>query len=118
MAIDRRLESLDFPYIPLRISLRNRSLNVQALLDTGFDGDVALPLGLLLNSGPDRYTLWTLADGSEVVAPAFLGTVELGEFDALPVLVNAIGDEPLIGRGLSDRFLITLDHGRRIIVEP
>jgi hypothetical protein len=32
--------------------------------------------------------------------------------------VIAMGDEPLVGRAVSDRFMVILDHGRQLIVEP
>ena len=34
-----------------------------------------------------------------------------------PVLVSALGDEPLIGCGVAKHFTITLDHAERVIVE-
>lgn len=118
MALIRRLESTRFPYLPLHISTGHHSAQVEALVDTGFDGDIALPANLLADGEqPDLYVAWTLADGSEVLAPAFVGTAQLGDFDPLPILVTTIGDEPLVGRGVTDRFAVTLDHGQRIIVE-
>jgi hypothetical protein len=33
-------------------------------------------------------------------------------------VVIAVGDEPLVGRGVTDEFRVILDHGRRVIVEP
>jgi hypothetical protein len=39
----------------------------------------------------------------------------LGPF---PVVVTSLGDEPLIGRRLTDRFRVIEDHGARVIVEP
>ncbi|HLC30606.1 MAG TPA: hypothetical protein VJM51_07480 [Dehalococcoidia bacterium] len=87
-------------------------------MDTGFDGDIALPTNLLADAEqPDLYVAWTLADGSEVLTPAFVGTTQLGNFDPFSALVTTIGDEPLVGRGVTDRFAVTLDHGRRIVVE-
>lgn len=28
-----------------------------------------------------------------------------------------MGDEPLVGRGVTDKFKITFDHGKKVIVE-
>src|SRR5437588_193848 len=63
-------------------------------------------------------TSWILADGSEVFAPYYLGTVQLGDVGSYPALVATLGDEPLIGRGITDRVRLILDHGERVIVEP
>lgn len=119
MAVNRRLVSSHFPYLPLRLSVGDYSGSLEALVDTGFDGDVALPPGLLANGGsPDEYLTWALADGSEVLAAAFLGAARLGDLDPFPVLVTVLGDEPLMGRGIIDRFRVILDHGQRVVLEP
>ena len=87
MALDGSLESTRFPYLPLGLTLENRSVQVEVLLDTGFDGDVAVPPGLVMNGEPpDDYLVWALADGSEVLAPAFLGRARLGPFPEFLVL--------------------------------
>ena len=118
MALERRLESERFPYLPLQVQASSHSLDVEALVDTGFDGDVALPRSLISGQMiPDHYAAWTLADGSEVLAAVFIGAARLGTFRPFPVLITVIGDEPLVGRGAIDRFRLTLDHGRRLIVE-
>jgi predicted aspartyl protease len=50
-----RLVSEHFPYLPLRLEVRGRTSAVEALLDTGFDGDVAVPPDLFANGEPDDY---------------------------------------------------------------
>ena len=119
MAVNPRVESTHLPYLTLRLAAGTYTLEVEALLDTGFDGDVAVPPRLWTSGEPpDQYLIWTLADGSEILAPAFIGTAHLGPFPESPVLITTLGDEPLLGRGVSDRFTLILDHGRRLIVEP
>jgi hypothetical protein len=44
-------------------------------------------------------------------------SVEVGDLDAVPAVVTALGDEVLLGVGIAARFTIILDHGRRVIVE-
>ena len=67
---------------------------------------------------PDDYHSWILADGSHVFAPFYLGTVHVGDVGASPTAITALGDEPIIGRGIIDRMLLHLDHGERVVVEP
>ena len=109
-----------FPYLPVTITIRNRTETIEALLDTGFDGEIIIPSGLITNGKPpDSYMRWTLADGTTVLAPSYLGKVEIADFgDAgtFAAVISVLGDEPIIGRSLSNRFSITLDHGRRVIV--
>ena len=114
--------STRFPYLPVRIGIRRREETLEALIDTGFDGNLIIPPGLMTNGKPpDSYMRWTLADGSTVLAPSYLGTVEiaeLGDAGTFPAVISVLGDEPILGRSLTNRFSITLDHGRRVIVQP
>ena len=62
-----------------------------------------------------------VADGSTVLAPSYLGRVEvaeLGDAGTFPAVISVLGDEPILGRSLTNRFSITLDHGRRVIIQP
>jgi predicted aspartyl protease len=114
-----RLVSSRFPYLPLHLEVRLRELDLEALLDTGFDGDIAVP-GQLITSPfpPDGYLHWTLADGAEVLTPYYFGTIELEQLASLDVVVVALGDEALVGIGVASQFSVLLDHGMRVIVEP
>ena len=113
-----RLVSEHFPYLPLRLAVRRGTYAIEALIDTGFDGDVAVPPALLPDGDPDQYQRWTLADGSAVYAPLYFGTVQVGDVSKLDVLITVLGDEPIVGRGVTDRFPLVLDHGQQVIVEP
>jgi predicted aspartyl protease len=75
----KTLISARYPYIPLTVVVNKRSETIEALLDTGFDGDIILPEGLLTNGKPpDSYLRFTLADqAAHVLAPAYLGKVEI-----------------------------------------
>lgn len=118
MALER-VESSRFPYLPLSIMLRGMTYQVEALIDTGFDGDVALSEHLLASDeSPDGYAGWTLADGSNVYAPIYAGSVSVGRFPTVPVSIVVLGDEPIVGRGVVDRYRVTLEYGDRVIVEP
>ncbi len=93
---------------------------IEALVDTGFDGDVVLPLSTITAiDPPDGYLEWRLADASEVLAPYYLATAEIvGLQGSFAVVVSALGDEAMIGRSLIARFTVIFDHGQRLIVEP
>ena len=52
MVMKKILTSARFPYIPLTVMVNKRSETIEALLDTGFDGDIILPEGLLTNGNP------------------------------------------------------------------
>ncbi len=112
------LTSSRFPYIQITLQVLSRNLKVEALIDTGFDGDVTVPSKMILNGKPPQgYLPWTLASGAKINAPYFLGKIKIGKFKAFSVLITTLGDEPLVGRGITDRFKVTFDHGRKVIVE-
>jgi hypothetical protein len=74
--------------------------------------------GFISAGPPDGYLPWALADGTEVLAPAYSGTVQVGRMPPIPAVVVMLGVEPPVGRGVSDHFSIVLDHGQRLVVEP
>jgi predicted aspartyl protease len=83
LAVSKQIVSSRFPYLPLRVHLklsRNQEIDTdaEALVDTGFTGDVALPSSWTTNGHrPDGYVTWTMADGSSVMAAIYLGSVRL-----------------------------------------
>ncbi len=110
--------STRFPYLSLELQVRYRKEKIEVLLDTGFDGDIAIPKGLLTNGNPpDGLLPWKLADGSKIVAPAYIGKIRVGQMAPLQVIVITLGDESLIGQGIIKHFTITLDHGKRVLIE-
>jgi predicted aspartyl protease len=127
--MSQKLTSTKYPYLPLTIRVRvNKSkqiaLDTQALIDTGFSGDIVVPTtGELKQFPPDAYATWTMADGSEVMAPIFLGTIRFPQLDEdvgemVGITVTVLGDQPLIGQSVLRRFTLTLDHGKQVILEP
>jgi predicted aspartyl protease len=126
--MSKKLTSTKYPFLPLSIQVRvsnrkNIDLQTQALIDTGFSGDIVVPASEeLKQSPPDAYATWTMADGSEVMAPIFLGTIRFPELDEdvaemVGVTVTVLGDQALIGQSVLRRFTLTLDHGKQVILE-
>jgi predicted aspartyl protease len=113
--------SAHFPYVPVTVILNKRTETVEALLDTGFDGDLIIPEELMTNGKPpDSYLRFTLADQvTSVLAPAYLGRVEvaeLGDGGEHTAIISVLGTEAILGRNLARYFHITLDHGRQVII--
>ena len=114
-----RLVSERSPYVPITVSLRQRASSFEALLDTGFEGDLMVPAAFAANVGPpDLLRLFVLADGSETMGGIYFGAVDLGPLGTLAVQIGALGDECMIGLRIAHRFRVTLDHGRQIVFEP
>lgn len=67
--IARPLISNRYPYIPVIVTVAGYRVAVEAFLDTGFEGNLLVPTGLLpMNIPPHSNTIWTMADGRRVVA--------------------------------------------------
>jgi len=115
----RRVESDRFPYLRFRLEVGRQTHDLDALIATGFDGFLAVPPDVLANGQPsDDYQSWSLADGRRVTTPLYLGTINVGDLGTVPALIIAPGDEPLVGRRVTDRFRLILDHGERVILGP
>lgn len=88
------------------------------MIDTGFDGGVVIPRDLLNPSlEPARYLPWFLADDSEVLLPVFAGEVQIGDLPPLKTIVMPLGDEPLLGRNVTNNYKMVFDHGSRVTIE-
>jgi clan AA aspartic protease len=127
--MSKKLTSTTYPFLPLSIHVRvsNRKdidFHTQALIDTGFSGDIVVPAtGELTQYPPDAFATWTMADGSEVLAPIFLGRIRFPELDEdvaemVGVTITVLGDAALIGQSILRRYTLTLDHGKQVILEP
>lgn len=93
--------------------------HIEALVDTGFSGDLVLPNGFFPdNQEPDSYSAWTVADGRRVTAAIYYGLVRIGDYPAVEAAIILLGDKPIIGRSITNRYRVIFDHGRRVIVEP
>ena len=116
--MNERLISTRFPYLPVQLTVRGRTYDMEALLDTGFDGDVVIPQDMITTAEPPNgYLTWRLADGAGVRTAYYLGSIRMGGLGAFPVVANALAYQPTIGRGVTHRFTVILDNGRQVIVE-
>jgi hypothetical protein len=65
------------------------------------------------------FTTLRMADGRFVGYPFHEGQLEVVGLDVkLQVAIALGGSEILIGRRIIDRFRVTFDHGREVVVEP
>jgi predicted aspartyl protease len=105
--MSHKLISTKYPFLPLTILVQvsNRKkidVNTQALIDTGFSGDIVVPVTEALKQAtPGAYATWTMADGSEVLAPIFLGKIRFPQLDEevaemVGVTVTVLGPNPTL----------------------
>jgi predicted aspartyl protease len=111
--------STEYPYLRVRIVIRGQQSEALALVDTGFSGDVVVPVrqGERSLEAPDAWVDWEVADGAVVSAPIYYGTVEILGLSPVQAAVTMLGEETLLGIGVVDHYRVTFDHGQRLIVE-
>jgi len=108
-----------FPYLFVTVAVRDRSEELEALVDTGFTGSLVVPTGFIGNgTPPDGYTVWRVANGRRVRAPIYEGTVQIGDAEPLDATITVLGNQAILGREITDHFRVIFDHGERVIVEP
>jgi predicted aspartyl protease len=115
------LVSTDYPYLQVKITRQNFRRRFRALLDTGFEGYVVLPVAFRRRLGkPDLHILIRVADGTEGEFPAYRAGVEivgLGVQVVYQAEIVLLGDECLIGQGIIKHLKVTFDHGNQVLVE-
>jgi len=116
-----RAISLRVPYITIRIRILGGGPEIEtdALVDTGYDGHLILPVIRLPDEVEPFTQRWLQsADGHLSRLPIYRGEVEIVGLPAiLPCSTVIGGSEVLLGRKILDSFRVTFDHGREIVVE-
>jgi len=92
--------------------------DVDALVDTGFSGCLAVPHGLV----PDRvYSAgrqWCeFADGNHVLVPYYRGYLTIGSLQPIVAYVMELPNQVLLGRAVTDHFKLTFFYGRQVTLE-
>lgn len=109
-----RVESSHFPYIPITVETGTLTLELEVLVDTGFDGFLALPADLVRDARPRGSQTFQTASDEIVTANYYSSTVRVGPFPAVEGELTALGSEAIAGRLLTDRYALLLDHGRTV----
>lgn len=109
-----------YPSLQVRFLVQRVEGNEWALVDTGFDGHLAIPEALVDRLPEPMYLRRVrTASGQVFRAPIYLGSIEFvdqpGPIDAL---IIALGDEYLLGLPVLNHLKVTFDHGQRLTVEP
>jgi len=122
--MNQSASSSHFPYLSIHLKIGapdepGFECDIEPLVDTGFDGGVVVPRGLIPESlEPIDYITWTLADGTEVLTPAYFCSVTIGQLEPVFTAVIPLADTTLLGRHVTDSFRVIFDHGQTVIVEP
>ena len=90
------------------------------MVDTGFTGDLVVPESSLPRDigEPDHIRIYRVADDRFTRAPMFNGELEIVGLPPIQgVTVAALGSKHLIGLGIIERYVVTLERGERVVVE-
>ena len=103
----RRVVSDDFPFLPIRITIRGWDTEAVALVDTGFSGDLVVPEGSIpAHIGPPNYLMtYRVADDRFTSTGLFYGTLEIPGLSPIPrVSIGPLGSKYIIGLGIIERY--------------
>lgn len=110
------MTSLSFPFVSVRIELGGRVFEENAILDTGFDGEVVIPQNLVEGLQADEAARFVFPDGTVVEPEVFNGVVQLADMEPTTAEIVALGTEFIVGIRILRHYEVILDHGRRVVV--
>ena len=86
---------------------------IDAVVDTGFDGDLCLPIGVAIQLGLNLCdTIWVeLADGTRKRELVFTGEVKLGDNTKKVGIMLTESEEGLLGTQMFSRMEINFNEG-------
>ena len=117
------VRSTRFPYITVHVVLGplqypSFEFDIEALVDTGFDGELTVPDSLIPNRVPTRDTVTCdLADGSTFNARAYRGHVSIGTMLPMLAIIIALPHQALLGRAVTNRYRLSFLYGREVVLE-
>ena len=110
-----------FPRISLSLPGREGPLTVEFIVDTGLDGDLALPASLIarLEATASDSQQVRLADGSQQERPLYEILLDWGEESRVTEII-LLENPPLIGVGLLEGNLLQaeMQDGGEVSLEP
>ena len=108
------------PRTEVTVKGKYKSIGYGAVIDTGFTGDVVIPLDKAVSIGLDEggAAAISLADGSTMSVPLFLCSVKIGDIEQNAAAI-IMGSEILIGVGLLTPFDVCFRAGtKEVVINP
>jgi hypothetical protein len=121
--ISSSARSTRFPYLSVHVRLGNLQypdfeFDVDALVDTAFDGGLIVPRDLIPGRVHSPGQQWCeFADGIRVLVPFYQGFLTIGSLQPVAAYVMALPNQALLGRAVTDHFKLTFWYGRQGVLE-
>ena len=105
------------PRIAVSIFGNRGELTIDAVIDTGFDGSLCLPLSLAIPLGLELHGRinYELADGTIKRELTFEATIRLGEAMNQVEISLTESEDALLGSELLDGYVLEIDYGNRTV---
>jgi len=105
------------PRVRLTVKGSRKSIPVAPVVDTGFDGDLCLPVEIAIQLGLELFgrSLVELADGSKRRELSFLGSVVWKNQERPVEIFVTDSEEPLLGSGLMQGQKLTIGYANHFV---
>jgi clan AA aspartic protease len=111
----------NFPRIAIRLPSVGQPINIEFIVDTGFDGELTLPAALIhnLNVTYKGHQTMRLADAFERTFPVYEVATDWNE-ERKSAIIYEIGGNPLLGVELLAGSLLQIEvtDGGEVSIEP
>jgi clan AA aspartic protease len=109
------------PKIKIGTKGMRKAVEIEAVIDTGFSGDLCLPFAIATQLGLELWgdRLVELADGSVKRDILFLGMAVWDDKDKVVEISLTESEEALVGSGLLEEKRLTIDYADKVVmIEP
>ena len=105
------------PRITVSIFGNRGEVTIDAVIDTGFDGSLCLPLSIAIPLGLELYGRinYELADGTIKRELTFEATIRLGEIVNRAEISLTESEDVLLGSELLDGYVLEIDYRNRTV---
>lgn len=115
--IEGRIDELLSPRLKVKVAGLKGTIDMEAIVDTGFNGDLCMPttlavqIGLILEYVHDV----ELADGSRKRVPVYSCNIELNDLKRRAEVILTDGTDALIGANMLKSSTMTINYKTRKI---
>jgi clan AA aspartic protease len=109
------------PRVRLIVKGLRKSLRIDPVIDTGFDGYLCLPVKMAIQLGLELSgeSIVELADGSKKHELSFLGTVSWQDQERFVKIFLTDSEDALVGSGLLQHQKLSIGYANRFVtIEP